>query len=98
MVKQIDVHETRIVGAWTLVGGKMLADEACNRVEQLTSHALQKLGVSTVYGGWETLFRDPVDGRLWERTYPQGELHGGGPPQLAVISIEDARRKYGNIV
>jgi len=42
-----------------------------------------------------TLYRDPDDGRYWERTYPQSELHGGGPPELRVLATEDARQKYG---
>ena len=46
-------------------------------------------------GAWETLFRDPDDGRYWERVYPQGDLHGGGPPQLQVIDEAEAKRKYG---
>jgi hypothetical protein len=27
--------------------------------------------------------------------YPQGELHGGGPPRLAWIPAQEARKKYG---
>jgi hypothetical protein len=45
--------------------------------------------------GWATLFRDPADGRLWEHTYPESDLHGGGPPALQVISPDDARAAYG---
>jgi hypothetical protein len=45
-------------------------------------------------GGWETLFLDPTDGRYWERTYPQGEQHGGGPAALLLIRVADARKKY----
>jgi immunity protein 27 of polymorphic toxin system len=37
---------------------------------------------------------DRRDGRLWECTYPQGEMHGAGPPQLSVISPEMAAAKY----
>ena len=32
--------------------------------------------------------------RLCERTYPQGEMQGGGPPRLRVLSEEEARQKY----
>lgn len=45
-------------------------------------------------GGWDTLFRDPRDGRLWELTFPQGNLFAGGPRRLAVIAEADARAKY----
>jgi hypothetical protein len=85
--------ETELTGKWLLDGQTMRADDVSQRIELLTKDVLQTLAVSR-YGGWETLFRDPSDGRLWERTYPRGELHGGGPPKLAVISEADARAKY----
>lgn len=86
--------ETEVVGRWIFDGGASHADEACHRIELLTTNILQKLADSRECGAWETLYRDPSDGRLWERTYPQGDLHGGGPPRLAVISEADARKKY----
>jgi len=46
-------------------------------------------------GGWSTLYCDPSDRRLWEMTYPQGDLHGGGLPVLRVIVREEAIRRYG---
>src|ERR1700723_3459159 len=52
-----------------------------------------KIAEST--SGWEALYRDPSDGRYWERTYPQSETHGGGPPQLSTITLDEAERKYG---
>jgi hypothetical protein len=38
---------------------------------------------------------DPDDGRYWERTYPQSEKHGGGPPQLKCLTFQEASKKYG---
>jgi len=87
-------HEIDIVGKWTFDGNATHQDTVCSRIEYLTTDALQKLAVSRQYGAWETLFRDPTDGRLWERTYPQGELQGGGPPRLSVISEKTPREKY----
>lgn len=86
--------ERDLVGKWNFDGAKTRGDEVCDRIRYLTEQVMEKLAVSRDYGAWETLFRDPADGRLWERTYPQGEMHGGGPPRLAVISEEEARRKY----
>jgi hypothetical protein len=86
--------ETELVGEWLFDGKTARSDDVSARIKYLTTHVLQKLAVSRLYGAWETLFRDPSDGRLWERTYPQGERHGGGPPKLLVISDADARVKY----
>jgi hypothetical protein len=86
--------ETDLVGTWTFDGKQVRGDEACERIAHLTEHVLDKLGVSREYGAWETLFRDPADGRLWERTYPNSGWHGGGPPRLRVVSDEEARAKY----
>jgi hypothetical protein len=43
---------------------------------------------------WETLYRDPNDGRYWERTYPHSDWHGGGPPCLTKITFDAAKEKY----
>ena len=85
--------ETEIVGSWALVNGKVIEDENCLRLRKLAAEELTALATSN--SGWEKLFRDPKDGRLWEWTHPKSEMHGGGPPSLRVISAEAARRKYG---
>jgi hypothetical protein len=87
--------EVELVGQWMFDGRVSHPDPVADRIKHLTEHVLQKVAVSKDYGAWETLYRDPADGRLWERTYPQGQMHGGGPPRLAVISPEDASKKYG---
>jgi len=46
-------------------------------------------------GGWTTLHRDPIDGTLWELTFPESSMHGGGSPTLTEISAEEARELYG---
>lgn len=90
--------ETELVGQWIFDGQRMHGDETCQRIHHLTKHVLRELGVSEQWGGWETLFEDPSDGRLWERTYPQGHLQGGGPPMLVLISEDQAIAKYGSDV
>lgn len=52
--------------------------------------------LASTAGGWDWLFRDPNDGRLWEQTYPLGSLHGPGPRRLAVMDERAARAKYGH--
>jgi hypothetical protein len=80
---KLQPSETELVGAWTAANGQVQADATCERIERLTAYHLRKVGVGSISGGWETLFQDPDDERFWERTYPQGEMHGGGPPRLA---------------
>lgn len=71
----------------------MAPDDALRRIQKLVRSHLQRLANSS--DGWETLFRDLVDGRLWERSYPQGEMHGGGPGSLRYIDGDSAQQKYG---
>jgi immunity protein 27 of polymorphic toxin system len=84
--------ETDLVGRWEAHDGQVVADAVCRRIEALTKHHLQRVAVSA--DGWDTLYRDPGDGRHWELTYPDSGLHGGGPPRLTYLSAEGARQKY----
>ena len=84
--------ENELVGHWVLVDTRVVGDATCERVEWLTAEVLEIVGTSE--SGWETLFRDPSDGRYWERTYPRSELHGGGPPTLRCLTEAEASRKY----
>ena len=95
-MKKISPDETVILGS-TMSGGKMIVDrEACLRINWLTSEALENVGVRKDSGGWERLYRDPVDGRYWHLTYPHGEMQGGGPPELRhiLLSAQDIGEKY----
>ena len=87
-------HETDLVGKWVAAGAVVRGDPACERIEWLIANHLKQIAHSEQYGAWETLFQDPNDGRFWERTYPQSEMHGGGPPRLSCITTEQARGKY----
>lgn len=95
-MKKIGPDETVITGDWYMSNGHMRGDENCLRIEEMTQHYLVKLGHD--WSGWETLYRDPSDGRYWELTYPQGHMHGGGPPELRLLSPNEARQKYGDVV
>lgn len=91
----IRIDETEIVGNWVEVDGKIVGDEACKRIRSLTEEYFQKLGSD--WSGWETLFKDPNDGRFWERTYPLSHMHGGGPPVLLNLSEQAAKGKYAHL-
>lgn len=83
-----------MTGSWTYENNVILGDNVCKRIEWLIENDLKKIASSPIWGDWETLYFSPSDGRYWERTYPQGHLQGGGPPQLQVILLDDARKKY----
>jgi Immunity protein 27 len=86
-------NETELTGRWQPVAGKMTADDTCSRIQELTNHQLTK--IATDPSGWRVLYRDPQDSRLWELSYPQSELQGGGPPRLTCIPAHQAKATYG---
>lgn len=50
--------------------------------------------LATDASGWLSLYRYPESGELWELSYPQSEMHGGGPRRLATIGETDAKARY----
>jgi Immunity protein 27 len=93
---EIKPDETDMSGSWIVRGGKVAGDPVTRRIERLVSKYLHEVGQSD--NGWDTLYRDPVDGRYWELTYPESHMHGGGPPRLTYLSHEQVRERYGNII
>jgi hypothetical protein len=87
---RLDPSITVLTGTWKYDGGHVAADDICREIDQLVRGYLIEIGSSKESGGWDTLYRDPVDGRLWERTYPDG----GGPPQLRYLTVNEAKQKY----
>ncbi len=92
---KLQPNERLLTGEWIVQNGKVKGDATCERIAWLLSNHLQKIADSAQWGAWETLYRDSGDGRYWERTYPQSGQHGGGPPQLRYLTVEQARQKYG---
>jgi hypothetical protein len=92
-MKPIQPEETILEGKWVGPAGRLAADDTERRIEWLVEHALVRIGSDL--SGWDTLFRDPADGRLWELSFPNSESHGGGPRRLACIDGDTATRKYG---
>jgi hypothetical protein len=90
--RDLEPTESQLTGQWLEGQGGSNGDAVEQRIRWLTAKRLVALG--TASGGWDWLFRDPRDGRLWELTFPLGSIHGSGPRRLAVISPADARSKY----
>jgi len=85
--------ETDLIGQWVNKGRKLVGDVTAQRIEWLIGQHLILLGKAA--SGWDELYRDPLSGKLWERSWPQSAMHGGGPPRLTLIAAEDALGKYG---
>jgi hypothetical protein len=84
--------EFDLAGQWLDTGSRVEGDAVLARIEWLIGERLER--VASDASGWETLYRDPRDGRLWEHTYPHSHLHGGGPPRLRVLAPDAAATKY----
>jgi hypothetical protein len=89
---ELQANELELVGSVILENGRTRNDAVAERIKWLIRNKLKKLSVTS--GGWETLYVDPVDGRYWELSYPQSEVHGGGPQKLTILSPEKAKTKY----
>jgi len=86
--------ETLLTGQWLPVQDRVVADVTCKRIIDLTTGHLILLG--RYVSLWDALYSDPDDGRLWELTYPQSWMQGGGAPQLQCLTKEEAKKKYGS--
>ena len=87
--------EVDLRGDWVVQADRSIVGDATEqRIEWLTAQKLKR--VASDSSGWETLYRDSRDGRLWELTYPQGEMQGGGPRRLRVLSRDEAAAKYSH--
>lgn len=85
----------RLIGGWVKIDNEIRPDAVLSRIRYLVDEQLQRLGTDET--GWDTLFRDPLDGRYWELIYPQSEMHGGGPPALVNLLDGDALTKYPHL-
>jgi hypothetical protein len=86
-------QETELVGQWLSSAGRVMADVVCDRIDYLIQDVFNRLAVDA--SGWLTLYRDPVDGRYWELSYPSSDESGGGAPRLRMLTYEEARGKFG---
>lgn len=54
-----------------------------NTIHDWIAHKLDRVAVDR--SGWLALYKDRETGQHWELTYPQSEMHGGGPPFLECL-------------
>jgi hypothetical protein len=83
--------ESRLDGRWELRGGRVVTDPVCDRIAAMVKTRLEVVATT----GWDTLHRDPEDGRYWEVLYLHSEMHGGDPPSLVQVARDAVREKYG---
>jgi len=77
----------KIIGSWKDVNGSVVADENCNMIERLI---LEKLvHFADDISGWNKLYMHNIDMSLWELTYSESDLQGGGPPTLTSVKKDD---------
>lgn len=93
-MKLLVPEEAELIGGVVVVDGRLERDPITKRIDYLVSNVLEHIGESNDNGGWDVLYRDPNDGRLWEKYYPKAEYHGGGPPALRCIEQDEARKRY----
>ena len=84
-----------LVGAWLRQGKAVVRDAVCLTIEDLVQNRFRR--VATREGGWTVLFQDPEDGLYWELSYPDGQMHGGGPPKLSPIEKRDVSERYPDL-
>jgi len=51
--------------------------------------------ISNNYKEWKTLYKCRDCGEYWELSYPQSELHGGGPPVVNKLKGADLKKNWG---
>ncbi len=89
-----DGVKTVIEGKWFFGGKQVVADESCKQIDSMITASTF---VASRDGGWARLYR-AADGQFWELTYPQGEMHGGGPPRLESFSSDEVRANYPGVI
>ena len=94
-IRELSSEEIDLRGDWLVQeDSSVVTDPTEKRIEWLTTQKLERIANDS--SGWEILYRDPRDRRLWELTHPRGEMHGGGPRRLRVISGDEAAAKYSH--
>lgn len=91
-MKMLEPNEHTLVGHWIDDGNTLVPDEVCKRIESLVHDHLVE--IATDSSGWSVLYKDPLDNRFWELTYPASESHGGGPPLLRSVDTDIVKQRF----
>jgi Immunity protein 27 len=67
---------------WEFCDGRMRAVGDARSIDDLLKNKL----VEVRKEDWAILYRDKETGEFWDLTYPQSEMHGGGPRRLREVS------------
>ncbi len=86
------IEKIELAGKWLFENGKVIGDDTEQRIWDLVENRFARLADRD--GGWVILYQDPVDRSLWELSFPQGELQGGGPARLLKLTEEQAQALY----
>lgn len=74
--------EKEIIGKWVFKNGKIFADSNCEAIKSMIKNDLSEIEISE--DGWTKIYQH-TNGSIWELSYPESHLHGGGPPKLTRI-------------
>ena len=77
------VTENILRGTWIEREGEVTEDETCKMINHLIDQVFSLIEVNTE--DWQAIYQNPHDESLWRLSYPNSELHGGGPPMLERI-------------
>lgn len=71
-----------IIGKWEFINGEIIADANCKIIATMIKNEL--LEIESSADGW-TIKYQGSQGEIWELSYPESHLQGGGPPKLVRI-------------
>lgn len=76
-------HPTDLHDLWSFENGEVVNRGDGAAINDLLATKLEKIG--THDEGWTTIYRHRETQQVWELSYPQSEMHGGGPRRLRLI-------------
>ncbi|HZO53351.1 MAG TPA: Imm27 family immunity protein [Bryobacteraceae bacterium] len=86
----------QLVGQWLVdASGRVAPDNVTDRIWDLVKHRFSL--VAERDSGWIVLYRDPESLTYWELTFPQGDVHGGGPPMLTKVGEDLLGKLYPDL-